>query len=79
MAYTLFASIPLAYSLFAVSIYLHVSDMIKPAKLVQNSNKSTNNHTFLQQIDHIEGKNVQIINDLLQMYTFWSLSSPILL
>ena len=38
--------------------------------------KSGTNHTFLEQIDHIEGRNFKISNDLLQIYTFWSLSLP---
>ena len=62
--------------------------MKKPAKLVrrhlceklwtfcQNSNKFATNHTFIEQIDHIEGRNIKISYDLLLIYTFWSLSSP---
>ena len=40
----------------------------------QNRNKFSTNHTFLEEIDHIEGRNFKIINDLLKMNTFWSIS-----
>ena len=42
----------------------------------QKSNKTATNHTFLEQIEHVEMRNLKISNVLFQMYTFWSISSP---
>ena len=50
--------------------------MCKNVDFCQNSNSSTKINIFLEQIDHIERRNLHISNDLLQIYTFWSLSSP---
>ena len=36
----------------------------------QNSNKSTTNHTFLEEIYLVEGRNFKISNNLQQMYKF---------
>ena len=72
---------------FHARISSSLPDMIKPAtranlvrgqlfEKCQNNNKSKTNHTFLEQIDHIEGRKFKIIDDLLHMFTFWYLSSP---